>query len=326
VSVCVPAYNAARYVGRTIQSVLGQSFGDLELIVSDDASDDETEAVCLRYTDDRIRTERSSRRLGQAGNWNRCVELARGQYTMLLHADDELLPGCLEQAVSILDDNRDIGLVHCAVQHIDERNNRLTTQRLLDEDTIDREDVILRHLLLEGCVVNPAGVLVRSAAFDAAGPFTDQIVWGVDWHMWIRIALRFSIAYLAEPLALYRQHQASGTSAVMASGRNARDEMWALEDVFREIERVRPDLRYLKPAAIHGVAHRTWCHAERLCEAGDRRASRVALRHVVRISPKMANESRVWGLWLATYTGYRWFASAHAARQWAARKLAPARR
>jgi glycosyltransferase involved in cell wall biosynthesis len=319
----VPSFNAAPYLGAAIESVLRQSFEDFELVISDDASDDATPEVCAAFTDSRLRVVRSEQRLGQAGNWNRCVELATGEYVILLHADDELEPEYLARAVGTLDDHHDVGLVHCAAQHIDTAGHPLTVQSPLDRDTIDREDVILRRLLLDGCLINPAGVLVRRRVYDEVGPFTDQIVWGVDWHMWIRIALRVPVAYLAEPLSLYRQHGQSGTSGVMKSGRNATDETWAANDLFALIERIRPDLVGLKPAVLRGIAHRTWCFAEMMCEQGDMPAARIGLRNAVRIWPGIARQARFWGLWIATYTGYRWFALAHERRRQIAGRRGP---
>ncbi len=140
--------------------------------------------------------------------------------------------------------------------------------------------------------------------------------------MWTRIALHSPVAYVAEPLALYRQHGASGTAtAVMTSGRNAGDELWALEDLFSHIERTRPDLLPLKPEAMRGVAHRTWCFAEAMCELGEMRAARAGLRNSLRIWPGMIRQAKLWGLWAATFTGYRWFAAAHAGKRRVAAKL-----
>ena len=323
VSVCVPSFNAAQYLGAAVESVLGQTFEDFELVISDDASDDATPEVCGAFTDRRIRVVRSEQRLGQSGNWNRCIELATGEYVILLHADDVLAPEYLARAVATLDDNGDLGLVHCAAQHIDTVGNPLAVQWLFDHDVVDRDDVILRSLLLDGCVINPAGVLVRRRVYDDVGRFTDQIVWGVDWHMWIRIALRVPVAYLSEPLSFYRQHGQSGTSGVMKSGRNATDETWAANDLFALIARIRPDLVDLQPAVMRGIAHRTWCFAEMMCEQGDMPAARIGLRNAVRIWPGMARQARVWGLWIATYTGYRWFALAHARREQIAARRRP---
>jgi glycosyltransferase involved in cell wall biosynthesis len=321
VTVGIPAHNAAPYLGAAIDSVLVQDFGDFELVVSDDASTDGTSEILGRYSDPRFRAVRSDERLGQSGNWNRCLESARGEFVVLLHADDELQPGFLRRAVSVLDASEDVGLVHCAVRHIDEAGKPLFLQALFDEDRIDREEVVLNHLLLDGCVINPAGVVVRRSVYERVGDFTEQIVWGVDWHMWIRIALRYPVAYMAEPLALYREHGQSGTTGVMASGRNARDEAWLVDDVFNSMRETRPDLYRLKRDAKRGVAHRTWCFAESLCEGGDMRAARIGIRNSVKISPLTLRKPEVWTLWFATYFGYPWFKRLHAGKQRLAARL-----
>jgi glycosyltransferase involved in cell wall biosynthesis len=108
VSVCIPAFNAASYLPAAIESVLNQSFRDFHLVVSDDASDDHTPSVLMRYNDDRLSVVRSPDRLGQAANWNRCVELARGEYVVLLHADDELMPYYIERSIEVLDHHNDV--------------------------------------------------------------------------------------------------------------------------------------------------------------------------------------------------------------------------
>ena len=88
-----------------------------------------------------------------------------------------------------MDENPDVGLVHCAVRHIDEAGTPLQLQRLYETDRVDREQDMLKRLLLTGCKVNPAGVMVRRSLYTKLGKFVEEIVWGVDWHMWIHIAL-----------------------------------------------------------------------------------------------------------------------------------------
>jgi glycosyltransferase involved in cell wall biosynthesis len=307
VSVCIPTYNSGKFIGETIESVLKQTFNDYELIVCDNVSTDETEEVCRKFTDPRFKYLRFTEFVGQAENWNRALEQAKNEYVILLHSDDVLLPTYLEKAVAVLDKNEDVGFVHCAVRHIDENGKNLTLQQLYKEDLIDREEDLLRKLLLEGCVVSPVGVLTRTKVYQEVGNFTDQIVWGVDAHMWTRISLNFPVAYIAETLALYRQHTNSGTSGVMKSGRYGTDEVWMMNDIFKQIPREREDLQKLHKEAIKQVAHRTWCHAEALCEKGDLQATRVGIRRAVFIYPAMLFESRVLALWMASFLGYRWF-------------------
>jgi hypothetical protein len=157
--------------------------------------------------------------------------------------------------------------------------------------------------------------MVRRQVYDLVGPFTERIVWGVDWHMWLRIALRSQIAYLADSLACYRQHPDSDTSEVMTTARNGSDEIWLVNDIFQQIGSKQPDLIALRALAIRQVAHRTWCAAEEMCRRGLMRAARTGLRRSVRIRPAMLVQARVWLLWAATYLGYRWFAQMHAWKQ-----------
>jgi glycosyltransferase involved in cell wall biosynthesis len=315
VSVCIPAFNAAQFLPRAIETALGQEFDDIEVVVVDNASKDTTREVCQHYSDPRFRYEYESTP-GQASAWNRCVQEATGRYVILLHADDELEPRFLTRAVEVLDSNEDVVLVNCAVEHIDEGGGHLQLQKLFDSDRVDREGVVLRRLLLEGCVINPVGVLVRRKAYDTAGGgFTDRVVWGVDWHMWIRIAMGGAVAYVAEPLARYRQHTASGTSGVMTSARNGKDEMWVLDDVFRIAEQRRPDVVKLQPDARHGVADRTWWMAEHMCREGQMGAARKGLRNAIAFRPALAAKPRSWALGAATFLGYDWFERTQARRR-----------
>lgn len=307
VSVCIPTYNTARYLPEAIESVLAQEFTDYELVICDNASTDETPDICRRYHDQRVRYMRFEEFVGQAANWNRCLDLATCEYVVLLHADDVLRPAFLKRATEMLDNNSHAGLVHCSVQHIGQTGEPLHVQKLYDEDRIDDGEVTFKRLLLEGCLVNPAGVMVRRDLYKKVGRFTEEIVWGVDWHMWMRIALQSKVAYLAETLAEYRQHAQSGTSGVMAEARNGKDEMWMLDDIFRLVPPAATEIHALRNRAVRQSGHRTWCFAEELCRLGFMSAARANIKRAVGIRPAMVFSGRVWTLWVATYFGYGWF-------------------
>lgn len=301
VSICVPIHNGERFVRETIESALAQTFRDFELVLCDNASNDGTHAICNSFLDERIRYVRYENLVPQSGNWNRCLTLARGEFVILLHADDLLHPEFLTRALAVLRQHDDVGLVNCAVQRIDVNGRPLVVQQLFDTDRIDRSREILRKLLLDGCVINPAGVLVRKSVLERVGPFTDAVVWGIDWHMWIRIASVSPVAYLADPLASYRQHESSGTAAILPTARNARDECWVVRNVIASIG---PEMRRLERVAFRAVAHRTWCLAEDACRGGMMKAARAGIKNAVRIDPSKLVDPRVWALWIATYMGY----------------------
>ena len=307
VSICIPAYNGQAYLRDAVESVLQQRLPDWELVICDDASTDGTPDICRSFTNRQIRYVRFDENGGQAVNWNRCVEAAAGDYVVLLHQDDMLAPTYLRRAAEVLDKHLDVGLVHCSVQHVDAKGDPVVLQRLYEADRVDPGEALWCELMIRGCVVNPAGVMVRKAAYKAVGPFTTRIHWGIDWHMWIRIAMRFDVAYLADTLAFYREHAQSGTGAVAAAARNGPDELWVIEDTFAHIGSFRPELLAVRGEAVRQVAHRTWCLAETMCQRRMMPPARAGLRRAVRIWPGMLLQSRLWGLWAATYFGYDWF-------------------
>jgi hypothetical protein len=151
--------------------------------------------------------------------------------------------------------------------------------------------------------LNPAGVLLQTAAIRRAGPFTDRIQWGIDWHMWMRLALLGDVAHLAPVLARYRHHGASGTSGVLKSGRLAGDECWAVTDALRVAPLDSQARRRLATEARHGVAHRVWCHAEQACLDGNSAAAWHGLAAAVRLDPHLLADRRSWGLALGLALG-----------------------
>ena len=312
VSVAIPVYNGEKYLRPAIESVLAQDFDDFELIICDNASKDTTPQICAAYRDPRLRYLRFDELVPAGANWNRCLTAGRAEYVVLLHADDVLRPSFLRKTVALLDANPDVGLVHCTVQHIDRLGNDLLVQRLHERDQIDRERRTFEELLVAGCVINPSGVIVRRSVYDAVGPFTSEVVWGIDWHMWLRIAMQTSVAYLAEILAMYREHAQSGTSDVLPSGRNATDELWVLRDVLARMEATNAaDARRLRARAMRQLGHRTWCFAELMVRAGHRVPARKNLVRAARISPRLLFTFRFWGLLFGTYFGYEWFDRMH---------------
>src|SRR5918994_2167278 len=101
VSICIPTYNGARFLDDCMESARGQSFDDLDILVVDDQSSDETLSIVSKHAglDSRVRIEQNPRRLGLVGNWNRCVELARGEWIKFVFQDDLVDPHCVESLV-----------------------------------------------------------------------------------------------------------------------------------------------------------------------------------------------------------------------------------
>ena len=112
VSVLIPTYNYARFLDEAIQSVLSQTFEDFELIIVDNCSNDNTEEVISKYLDDkRITYYVNQYNIGLVGNWNKCLQYAKGEYIKFLCADDKFHPYLLQKFVTVMDNNKNISLI-----------------------------------------------------------------------------------------------------------------------------------------------------------------------------------------------------------------------
>lgn len=122
VSIGLPVYNGERFLAETLDSILGQTFADFELIISDNDSTDATPVICTEYAarEPRIRFFRSSENRGAAWNYNRVFELSRAEYFKWAAADDLLAPEFLDECVQVLDSEPDVAVVFPRCRAIDD--------------------------------------------------------------------------------------------------------------------------------------------------------------------------------------------------------------
>jgi glycosyltransferase involved in cell wall biosynthesis len=129
----MPVYNREKYVGASIEAHLNQSFGDFELILTDNCSTDRSESICRSYAekDPRVKYYRNPRNLGAAGNYRRCWELSTGEYFRWNPSDDLVSPNLLERAVTILDHDPSVFVAYGRTKLIDSQG---TVTRDFDEN------------------------------------------------------------------------------------------------------------------------------------------------------------------------------------------------
>jgi glycosyltransferase involved in cell wall biosynthesis len=255
VSVVIPAYNAARFLPDALDSVLAQTFRDLEVLVVDDGSSDDTPAVLARYGS-QIRCMRQSN-AGVSAARNRGIAEARGRYVAFLDADDTWMPHKLARQMKALAQNTECGACYSAFTFVRADLTPLVVSRC------KRGGASLADLLLHGNVVGSGStVLCRRVLFDASGDFDPVLSQCADWDMWVRLAARTDFLYLNEPLATYRQH---GTNMSHDIARLERDSLRVLDRGFalpelppavRSRERAAYARNYMVLAGCYFHAHR----------------------------------------------------------------------
>ncbi len=216
VSVCIPVYNGACFIGQAIQSVLGQSFADFELVVVDNASTDGTPEVVQGHGDPRLRLLRNAANLGAEANWNRCLEEARGQLIKLLPADDLLYPECLARQVAVFAQTppggRPLALAYGGRDIVDEEGRQIMALRYRGAGRIAGGELIRRNLLSGASLVGPPGaVLFSAAAARAAGRFDARHPFVIDLDYWCRLLLHGDGYAIPETLCAFRLSRGSWT-------------------------------------------------------------------------------------------------------------------
>jgi len=212
VSICIPTYNQERFLARALESVLCQSYPHFELLVVDDCSTDRTREVALEFAsqDPRIRFLANRANLGMVANWNRCLEIARGEYVKFLFGDDLLTsPDALRRMVEVLEVGRDVSLVASARTVIDEGGGLLETLKgFPDGARIPGKELIkscLDNLITEhNPIGEPSAVMFRrDSAKRGFDPRYRQLV---DLEMWFHLLEQGVFAYVGEPLCAFRVH------------------------------------------------------------------------------------------------------------------------
>ena len=199
VSVVIPTYNQASYLGECIDSVLAQSYGPIEIVVVDDGSTDTTPDVLTRY-DGRIRSIRQQNQ-GAASALNHGIAASRGAYVCWLSSDDAFAPDKIARQVAAFAADPSLGLSFTGFDTVD-ADGRFKA---------DRSDIPWRHpdLLVSVFWANPINgstVMMPREVIDDIGPFDETLRADVDAEMWFRVLERYPAAHIPGVLLHYRVH------------------------------------------------------------------------------------------------------------------------
>lgn len=225
VSFIVLCYRLAHLLPECINSILSQSYKDIEVLIMDDCSPDNTAEVAKTFVDPRVKYVRNERNLGVLRNENEGVRLSRGKYVWIISADDYLRkPYIVERYVELMEKHPRVGYAICSGVGV---RNGLETgilphSKYRNQDAIVSGHVFLKKLLYNNVVLAPSAMARREcyekiSLYPLNAVFGDKIidlVWASDWYVWCAFALSFDVAYFAEAMVCYRVHDLSITSMI----------------------------------------------------------------------------------------------------------------
>lgn len=240
-TVLVGNYNYGRFVGQTIQSVLEQDFKNLELLVVDNASTDNSDEVIRSFSDPRLKYIRNSRNLGATESGNKVLQLVRSKYFTFLCSDDYYLPGHISQMMAALEAHSESDLATTTFTGVDEHGQPLpiTGPRQVGAYFGGRNE--FGELLAHGCYLNLSSTMYRATTIRQLGGFNGALHGGGDYEWFIRIAARNpNFIFLENHSVAYRFHS-SQMSHTITTPRRLQDRTEILERVLTF-----PDLTPLK--------------------------------------------------------------------------------
>lgn len=205
VSVCIPTYNRARYIGATVKSVLDSAYPNLEIIISDNASTDNTQEVLEAFDDDRIYYYRNLKNVGPVKNWNLAMQKASGDYVGLLYSDDLYGPFWINLAVHVLDKYPHIGWVSTAFRTINDSDQLISTVSRFDRTG----EIACPEAFQHAVKLNGFGpvYITRRGILEKLGYYDEEYEFSADNELFLRLSSRYPLYYSCNDFhATYRTH------------------------------------------------------------------------------------------------------------------------
>jgi len=224
VSVVIPTFNHGGVIADALRSAMRQDYENLEIVVLDNASEDDTENVvkAVSQGDNRVRYLRNERNLGMAGNFNACIAFARGDFIKFLCADDLLETTCVTEMVEAFEVNPPAILVSSARLLVDEEFAPLRILRYSRRTSWADSLTAIRRCFFRGNLIGePTAVMFRRK--DALRGFSNEYLQLMDLEMWIYLLKSGGMVYIDRPLCSVRIHPQQATKRHLKSGDVLRD-------------------------------------------------------------------------------------------------------
>jgi glycosyltransferase involved in cell wall biosynthesis len=269
VTFVVPCYKLAHLLPECIQSILGQSYTDLEVLIMDDCSPDNTPEVAATFKDARVKHVRNEPNLGHLRNYNKGIGMAQGDYIWLISADDRLRrDDAVKRYVEMMEAHPEIGYIFCPGHGLlgsqDTGLMKWTVYR--EQDEILKGRNFLKDLLEDNFILAPSG-LVRRTCYERHGAFPEDMPYGGDWYLWCLFAIHYDVGYLAEAMVDYRVHDLSMTNILREGNirKCVEDDLILPWRIRREAERVGAAdvVRYATRAVVEQFSRALVGHAVR---------------------------------------------------------------
>lgn len=226
VSVLIPAYNHAKYLRDTIESVLNQTFQNFELLISDDCSKDDTVQIIKSFSDERITGIFFKENKGTVRSLNHLLSLAKGEYIAVLGSDDVWELNKLEKQLEVLENDKSLSACFSWATIIDQNSNVIDNEsdfpiHIFNMKNCDKA-FVMRDFFLSGNHFCHSSALIRTSVHEQIGEYNVAYRQLHDFDLWMRLLIDYDIHMIDSPLVKYRYIQNSGNVSQSTAGNNFR--------------------------------------------------------------------------------------------------------
>ena len=215
VSVIIPVYNGKKYISETIESVLGQTYAPIEIIIIDDGSKDSSHNVIKPYLNDNKIKYYFQQNQGVAAARNFGIQKSSGNLIAFIDQDDLWLPEKISRQVSLMSTNSQLALVHGRIEFINENGTRIKPLW-----THPEVSGYCFKEMFSGNKIAMLTALVKKESIMAAGMFDETIAITDDYDLWLKISYTNMVGYVDETIALYRYHGENTSGNIVAFKKN----------------------------------------------------------------------------------------------------------
>jgi glycosyltransferase involved in cell wall biosynthesis len=261
VSVLIPTYNYGHFLSEAIESVLAQTFADFELVIVDNHSTDNTNEVVKSYLHDkRVSYYMNEHNIGMVGNYNKCLSYAKADLIKFLNSDDKFHPSLLEKFLEVANNYPTVSLITANQELFGDQNRTFD----LPYSGFHKGSYILHQTLMTyNWIGSPTSVMFAKSRVNSN--FRSDLVYLMDWDMWLKLLSVGDCYILSERLVFSRLHATQMTAKLKADYSLVFEEY----SFYKEIDekhlyaidsRLRHKKRKIKAASVASIAYKTLLH------------------------------------------------------------------
>ncbi len=235
VSICIPVYNGDTYLAESIECALAQTYSNIEIIITDDGSTDNSVSIAKQYASKypHIVYHRNPENAGLVGNWKICVEKASGEWIKYLFQDDRMKPDCVEKMMQacmeydtkfalcsrdfLIEESTDVRLKHIFLNEIKKTETIFSRKKYYSPA---ESAAIVSQYLVENVLGEPICTIFHKSVYDAVNGFDDSVKQIVDYEFVMKVILNHPFVFLSEKLVSFRVHGESTTTKNTLKGKN----------------------------------------------------------------------------------------------------------